>query len=226
VAARMKHGAVINDLSPEVFKLIVDRLSPVSEDGSRTEALDFACLRLTSRGLCRLCDAAVRRLDLRHCSSDEMRALIHRFTDAVSPQCHLWIFRTIENPLMLHFLMVCSHTFNMGQMHLTNCTQLSPTGGTSLHAPCCFLHSGTEALVLRPSCSSAALQLSQLQPLTGLRSLQLPCAPCRLVTVPFLNLITATGFVVECSGCLDISVGMQRLDRGVWHCIREMAGTG
>jgi hypothetical protein len=85
--AEMEHGAVITDLSPEVFTLIVDRLLPVSEDGSRTDALDFACLRLSSRGVRQLCDAAVRRLDLRHRSSDEMQALLHRFTGAVIPRC-------------------------------------------------------------------------------------------------------------------------------------------
>ena len=86
---RMEDGAVITDLSPEVFTLIVDRLLPVSEDGSRTEALDFACLRLSSRGLCRLCDTAVRRLDLRHCSSNEMQTLLHRFSGAAFSNCHL-----------------------------------------------------------------------------------------------------------------------------------------
>ena len=85
VGARMKHGAVITDLSPEVFKLVVDRLLPISEDGGRTDALDFACLRLISRGVRQLCDAAVRRLDLHRCSGDEMQALLHRFTGAVIP---------------------------------------------------------------------------------------------------------------------------------------------
>ena len=87
--AEMEHGAVITDLSLEVFTLIVDQLLPVSEDGTRTDALDFACLRLSSRGVRQLCDAAVRRLDLRHRSSDEMQALLHRFTGAVFPECHL-----------------------------------------------------------------------------------------------------------------------------------------
>jgi hypothetical protein len=65
----MKHGAVITDLSPEVFTLVVDQLLPISEDGTRTDAMDFACLRLSSRGVRALCDAAVRWLDLRHRSS-------------------------------------------------------------------------------------------------------------------------------------------------------------
>jgi hypothetical protein len=89
MSAEMKQGAVITDLSPEVFTLIVDRLLPKSEDGSRTDALDFACLRLSSRGVRALCDAAVRRLDLRHRSSDEMQALLHRFTGAFIPIRHL-----------------------------------------------------------------------------------------------------------------------------------------
>ena len=52
---------------------------------------------------------------------------------------------------------------------------------------------GTEALVLRPSCDLAALQLSQLQPLTALRSLQLPCAPCWLLIVLFIGLMVQQG---------------------------------
>ena len=80
-------GTMITDLSPDVFTLVVDRLLPISDDGSRTDALDFACLRLSSSGVRTLCDAAVRRLDLRHRSSDEMQAVLHRFTGAVSPQC-------------------------------------------------------------------------------------------------------------------------------------------
>ena len=90
--AEMKHDAGIADLSPEVFTLIVDQLLPVSEDGTRTDPLDFACLRLSSRGVRQLCDAAVRRLDLRHRSSAEMQALLHRFTGAVilsMPHFHL-----------------------------------------------------------------------------------------------------------------------------------------
>ena len=35
---------------------------------------------------------------------------------------------------------------------------------------------GIEALVLQPSCSLAALPMAALEPLTVLRSLQLPCA--------------------------------------------------
>ena len=97
---------LITDLSPEVFTLIVDRLLPITEDavvalpnwqqetyGSRSDALDFACLRLSSRGVRQLCDAAVRRLDLCHCSGDDIQALLHRFTGASSsaaiPNCHL-----------------------------------------------------------------------------------------------------------------------------------------
>lgn len=68
--------------------------------------------------------------------------------------------------------------------------------------------------MLRPSCSLAALQLSQLQPLTAMRSLQLPCASCWLLIVLLLGLITATGLVMECSGDLHTSVATQRLDRG------------
>ena len=83
VICSMQHGAKITDLSPEVFALIGDQLLPISKDGSRTDALDFACLRLSSRGVRALCDAAVRRLDLRHRSSDEMQALLHRFTGTV-----------------------------------------------------------------------------------------------------------------------------------------------
>jgi hypothetical protein len=45
-----------------------------------------------------------------------------------------------------------------------------------LHIILCFV--GTGALVLQPSCNLAALPLVALQPLTILRSLQLPCAPC------------------------------------------------
>ena len=89
MSTEMKHGAVITDLSPEVFTLIVDRLLPISEDGTRTDALDFACLRLSSRGVRMLGDAAVRRLDLRHRSSEEMQALLHRFTGALIPSPHL-----------------------------------------------------------------------------------------------------------------------------------------
>jgi hypothetical protein len=101
VTARMKHGALITDLPPEVFMLLVDRLLPITEDavaladwqqetyGGRTGALDFACLRLSSRGVRHLCDAAVRSLDLRHCSSDDIQALLHRFTGAAIANCHL-----------------------------------------------------------------------------------------------------------------------------------------
>jgi hypothetical protein len=37
--------------------------------------------------------------------------------------------------------------------------------------------------VLQPTCTLAGLQLSQLQPLVTLRSLELPCAPCWQHTV-------------------------------------------
>ena len=97
---------MITDLSPEVFTLIVDRLLPTSEDGSRTDALDFACLRLSSRGVRQLCDAAVRRLDLRHCGSDEMQALLRRFSGAAFSNRHLCMFITNENAPMLHVLMM------------------------------------------------------------------------------------------------------------------------
>lgn len=80
----MKHGATITDLSLDLFTLVVHRLLPVPEDGSRTDALDFACLRLSSRGVRQLCDAAVRRLDLRHRSGAEMQALLHRFTGNIA----------------------------------------------------------------------------------------------------------------------------------------------
>ena len=80
----------------------MDRLLPVSEDGSRTEALDFACLRLSSPGVRQLCDAAVRRLDLRTCSSNEMQALLRRFTGAAFANCHFCLSRLIEYALMLH----------------------------------------------------------------------------------------------------------------------------
>ena len=81
------HAHCLCYLSPEVvFKLIVDRLLPTPEaptrleywrDSSRNDPLDFACLRLSSRGVRALCDAAVRRLDIRNCSSDQMQALLH-----------------------------------------------------------------------------------------------------------------------------------------------------
>lgn len=87
--ARMKQDSAITDLPPGVFKLIVDRLLPIPEVGKHADALDFACLRLSSRWVRQLCDAAVRRLDLRNCSSDEMQALLRRFTGAAIPSCHL-----------------------------------------------------------------------------------------------------------------------------------------
>ena len=88
--ASMHRGDRITDVPPEVFTLIVDRLLPISKDGSRTDALDFACLRLSSQGVLQLCDAAVRRLDLRHRSSSEMQALLHRFTGTVVFESHSW----------------------------------------------------------------------------------------------------------------------------------------
>jgi hypothetical protein len=103
----MEPGTAITDLSPEVFTLIVDRLLPISKHGSRrTDALDFACLRLSSRGVRQLCDAAVRRLDLRHCGSDDVQALLHRFTGAAISNRHLCVFRMNENAPMLHVLMM------------------------------------------------------------------------------------------------------------------------
>ena len=89
VTARMRQGAAITDLPPGVFKLIVDRLLPTPEVGNRTDAQDFACQRLSSPGVRLLCDPAVRRLDLRHCSTNEMQALLRRFTGAAIPGCHL-----------------------------------------------------------------------------------------------------------------------------------------
>ena len=76
----MKRGASITDLPPDVFTLIVDQLLPVMGDGKRPDALDFACLRLSSRGMRSLCDASVRRLNLRNCSGDQLRHLLRRFT--------------------------------------------------------------------------------------------------------------------------------------------------
>ena len=81
--ASMHRGSGVTDLPPDVFTLIVDLLLPTSGDGKRADQLDFACLRLSSRGVRSLCDAAVRRLDLRHRSSDEMQALLHRFKGTV-----------------------------------------------------------------------------------------------------------------------------------------------
>ena len=72
----------ITDLPSEVFTLIVDRLLPIREDGRLPDPLDFACLRLSSRGVRVLCDAAVRRLELRDCSGAQVQHLLQRFTGA------------------------------------------------------------------------------------------------------------------------------------------------
>ena len=72
-------------------------------------------------------------------------------------------------------------------------------------------------LVLQPTCTLAALQLSQLQPLVTLRSLELTCAPCWQHTGVLLGVdpITAAGLTTEmCSGCLHNSVGTQHLGTG------------
>jgi hypothetical protein len=75
----MKHGTRITDLPSDVFGLVVDRLLSVYwEDGRHT---DFACLRLSSRGMHQLSSyAALRRLDLHNCSGDDMQHLLGRFT--------------------------------------------------------------------------------------------------------------------------------------------------
>lgn len=66
--------------------LIVDHLLlPVTADDSDyIDTLDFACLRLSSRGVRQLCDAVVRRLDLHLCSSTETQHLLRRFTSATT----------------------------------------------------------------------------------------------------------------------------------------------
>jgi hypothetical protein len=179
VAARMKHRAAITDLSPEVFTLIVDRLLPVSEDGSRTEALDFACLRLSSRGFCRLCDAAVRRLDLRHCSSEEMQTLLRRFSGAAFSSCDLCLSRLIENALMLHVQMMRSPVCNMGHTQLPHCKQLSTIDGTKSTALLLFAYdfrhgSACAAAVLRlggPAAITAAAAHRPAQPAATVRIL-------------------------------------------------------
>ena len=48
--------------------------------------------------------------------------------------------------------------------------------------------------MLQPSCSLSDMPLSTLQPLTVLRSLQLPCAASWLLTVPLTDLLLATSF--------------------------------
>lgn len=89
----MKRGASITDLPPEVFILIVDQLLPIFEDGRPADPLDFACLRLSSRGVQTLCDAAVRRLELRNCSGAQMQHLLQRFAGTAPsdtwPFCHI-----------------------------------------------------------------------------------------------------------------------------------------
>ena len=76
----MHPGNRLTHSPPEVFTLIVDQLLPIFEDGRSADPLDFACLRLSSRGVQTLCDAAVRRLELRNCSGAQMQHLLQRFT--------------------------------------------------------------------------------------------------------------------------------------------------
>jgi hypothetical protein len=173
----MKRGAEITDLSPEVFMLIVDRLLPMSEDGERADALDFACLRLSSRGVRQLCDAAVRRLDLRHRSRHETQYLLRRFTGVETEySSHTTTWRT-----SLPICTLCG-SCHAAMAHADRAHFLQTLGHhmpTDIHARCrgrCPVLAGTEGLVLRPSCSLAGVQLAVLQPLTILRSLQLPCA--------------------------------------------------
>ena len=75
----MQRGASITDLPTDVFTLIADRLLPISKDGTLADPLSFACLRLSSRGVRTLCDAAVCRLNPCNCNGDEMRHLLRRF---------------------------------------------------------------------------------------------------------------------------------------------------
>ena len=86
----MKRGASITDLPPDVFTLIVDQLLPIFEDGALADPLNLACLRLSSRGVRTLCDAAVRTLDLCNRNGDEMRHLLQRFCGK-APSLHLII---------------------------------------------------------------------------------------------------------------------------------------
>ena len=89
----MKRGASITDQPPDVFMLIVDQLLPIFEDGALADPLNFACLRLSSRGVRTLCDAAVRTLDLCNRNGDEMRHLLQRFSGRV-PSIHVNIVYT------------------------------------------------------------------------------------------------------------------------------------
>jgi hypothetical protein len=86
MACSMQRGTKITDISPEVFMLIVDHLLlPVTaDDGDYIDTLDFACLRLSSRGVRQLCDAVVRRLGLHLCSSNETEHLLRRFSSATT----------------------------------------------------------------------------------------------------------------------------------------------
>jgi hypothetical protein len=90
VVASMHPDRSITDLPPDVFMLIVDRLLPSFENGSLADPLNFAYLRLSSRGVRTLCDAAVRRLDLCNRTGDEMRHLLQRFSGG-APSFHLII---------------------------------------------------------------------------------------------------------------------------------------
>ena len=118
----------------------------------------------------------------------------------------------------------CLHRRSNALARLPPYKQLRPIGSTKLTVLLLstFLRPGTEALVLRPSCTWAALQLSRLQPLAALRSLDLPCAPCRQLSVPSLvDLTLAAG----CMTKLQLlpwqrrghTASPQRLDMGAWH---------
>jgi hypothetical protein len=80
----MRAGNGITDLPPEICTHLVDQLLTISDDTKQADPLNFACLRLSSREVRTLCDAAVRRLDLHNRSGQEMRHLLQRFTGAAA----------------------------------------------------------------------------------------------------------------------------------------------
>ena len=73
--------------------LIVDHLllTVTADYSDYIDTLDFACLRLSSRGVRQLCDAVVRRLDLHLCSSTETEHLLRRFTSVTTVLSPLYL---------------------------------------------------------------------------------------------------------------------------------------
>jgi hypothetical protein len=84
----MRKSLQLDDLPPEVFRLVADRLLLDEFDAGASDLTEFACLRLCSPKLRQLCDSSVHWLNLRSRNVPEVRQLLQHFDAAERVSLH------------------------------------------------------------------------------------------------------------------------------------------